>query len=289
MQELGCSKKKDLEIPIKGAEVMFDYHVHTSFSADSHMPMKAACDAAVGKGIEEIAFTEHLDIIYPDSDLKWDFDYEEYNKEVRHLKKTFKNRLTIVRGVEVGLHPSGYEAASAFIDRGGFDFVIGSVHVVDDKDLHEGAFFQKRTLNQAIYDYFCCLNQQVKDFDNFNVLGHLDLVKRYLKYLNCSAAEVRWQDYFPVIEDTLKALIESGRGIEVNMSGYRYGLGCSLPGRDVIKLYYDLGGEIITVGSDAHYEECVGLSIDKGVSLLKEIGFKYVTTFKERKPIFNRI
>lgn len=268
---------------------MFDYHVHTDFSADSNMPMAEACAAAVKKGIREIAFTEHLDVIYPDSELQWDFDYDDYTREIATLQAEYRGRLVLVRGVEVGLHPSGYEASCKFTEQGRFDFVLGSVHVVDDGDLHDGAFFQGKTCKEALTDYFIALNEQVKNYRHFNVVGHLDLIKRYVRYLNCQSRDINWKDYYDIIEDTLKELIHTGRGIEVNMSGYRYGLDCSLPDFDVICLYRQLGGEIITVGSDAHNTANIGLKLDEAMDLLRRAGFKYVTTFREQKPVFRSI
>ncbi len=94
------------------------------------------------------------------------------------------------------------------------------------------------------------------------------------------------KNYFDIIEDTFKTLINSSRGIEVNMSGFRYRIDCPLPDLSFVKLYHDLGGEIITVGTDAHSKHFVGKHLDLGYQLIEKAGFKYVTTFRERKPSF---
>jgi len=208
--------------------------------------------------------------------------------EVERLSDTFR-QLKIVKGVEVGLHPSGYKESKEFTDRGDFDFIIGSVHVVEDKDLHEGDFFLGKSVHQVLAEYFITVNDMVRNYPYFNVLGHLDLVKRYLKYLDCKCEDVNWHDYYDMIEDTLKVLIHSGRGIELNMSGYRYGLNTSHPGLSILRFYRELGGEIVTIGSDAHNAEAVGYKYDLAVQLLSQAKFKYVSVFAKQKPSFYKI
>ncbi|OEF97447.1 histidinol-phosphatase HisJ family protein [Desulfuribacillus alkaliarsenatis] len=268
---------------------MFDYHVHTNFSADSSMHMEKACQAAIAKNIQEIAFTEHLDLFYPNCDLTWNLEYDNYAKEIDTMRAKYGNQLKILKAIEVGLHPSVYQESRQFTNDNQFDFIIGSVHLADDNDLHEGYFFKDKSLQQALEIYFLTINNCVKEYTDFNVLGHLTLIKRYLHYLESHWEDVNWEDYFDIIEDTFKTLIDTSRGIELNMSGFRYNLNCSLPTLPFLQLYRDLGGEIITVGSDAHCESYVGKNIALGYDLLTEAGFQYVTTFEKRQPIFNKL
>lgn len=267
---------------------MVDYHVHTDFSSDCEMPMEEACQAARKIGIKEIAFTEHLDVIYPKSDLEWDFNVEQYTADIARISKDFAD-VKIVKGIEVGIHPSGYQQSREFTAAGNFDFVIGSIHVVEDKDLHGGEFFNAKSVDEVLEEYFLTVNKLVEEYQDFNVLGHLDLVKRYLKYLNCSWHQVNMRRYFDVIENTLQRLIDTGRGIELNMSGYRYGINCSHPDADVLRLYRQLGGEIITIGSDAHRVDAIGFHYDLAVELLAKANFKYVTTFERRQPSYHKL
>lgn len=267
---------------------MFDYHVHTSFSADSKMPMKQACETAINMGIKEIAFTEHLDYFYPGWDLKWEFDYAEYATKVEKMQQIF-HQLTILKAIEVGIHPNSYERSKQFTDENYFDFIIGSVHIVDDLDMHLGDYFKEKTLEQSIETYFQTVNQYVKEYEDFNVLGHLTLIKRYLHFKDYHWEQVDWTKYYDIIEDTFKSLIHTGRGIEVNLSGFRYRLDCVLPNLPFIKLYKETGGEIITVGTDAHSKHFVGKHVPYGYELLKEAGFEFVTTFRNRQPIFNKL
>ncbi len=265
---------------------MFDYHVHSLFSADSKMKLEDACQAAIAAGVKEIAFTEHIDYFYPNCDLIFDFDYAEYAKAVEKVQLQFQDQLTILKAVEIGIHPFKHEENCSFAQKNYFDFIIGSVHLADDKDLHNGDYFEGKNLEDAVERYFLTINQYVKEFHDFNVLGHLTLIKRYLHFVKSHWSEVKWEKYFDIIEDTFKVLIHSGRGIEVNMSGFRYRIDCALPDLPFLKLYKETGGEIITVGTDAHSKHFVGKHLDFGYELLQSAGFKYVTTFRERKPSF---
>ena len=265
---------------------MFDYHVHTSFSADSRMPMEKACQEAVDKGIQEIAFTEHVDYFYPDSTFVWEFDYDQYRAAVEKLQQTFQNKLTILKAVEIGMHPQSHNKNRQFVQENEFDFIIGSVHIVDDLDLHNGDFFKEKTIDDALRIYFETVNRLVKEYADFHVLGHLDLIKRYVHHLQYQVEGINWRKYDDIIEDTLKHLIETGRGIEINMSGYRYRIDCALPDLPIVSLYKQLGGEIITIGSDAHTPSYIGRYFNVGFRLLHQAGFKYVSVFRNGQPQF---
>lgn len=265
---------------------MFDYHVHSLFSADSKMKLAEACEAAIEAGVKEIAFTEHIDYFYPNCDLIFDFDYQEYAKAIDQVQEQYLNKLKILKAVEIGIHPFKHKENSMFAKANDFDFIIGSVHLADDLDLHNGDYFKGKSLDEALETYFLTINQYVKEFADFNVLGHLTLIKRYLHYVKAYWADVQWKNYYDIIENTFKILIESERGIEVNMSGFRYRIDCALPDLPFLKLYKDVGGEIITVGTDAHSKHFVGKHLEFGYQLLEQAGFKYVTTFRQRKPTF---
>ncbi|WP_026694999.1 histidinol-phosphatase HisJ family protein [Peribacillus kribbensis] len=268
---------------------MFDYHVHTSFSADSKMPMDTACQTAIEAGVKEIAFTEHMDYFYPNCDLTFEFDYGEYSGMVDLLRGRYGSRLTIRKAVEIGIHPYTYLQSKKFTDTNEFDFIIGSVHIADNLDLHNGDYFKGKSLKEALETYFITINTYVKEYQDFNVLGHLTLIKRYLHYVNSHWEKVDWSLYYEIIEDTFKALIQTSRGIEVNLSGYRYRIDSPLPNLPFIQLYKEAGGEIITVGTDAHSRHFVGKHLEIGYSLLKKAGFEYITSFEQRKPTFHKL
>jgi histidinol-phosphatase (PHP family) len=268
---------------------MYDYHVHSDFSADCGMAMEDACQAAVKKGVKEIVFTDHVDYVYPGSSYKWEFDYDRYSQNIMRFRSLFQGNLSVLKGVEIVLHPGTKERNEQFVTDHEFDFVIGSVHIVEDLDLHFGDYFKGKQIAQALEGYYQTLHACVKNEPHFNVLGHLDLIKRYVHHAGAKVEEIKWRQYDDMLEDTLKILIETGRGIEINMSGYRYKLDGPLPDFPVLKLYKELGGEIVTIGSDAHTPHFIGKHFQKGYAMLEEAGFRYVTTFRERKPHFTPI
>ncbi|MET3683924.1 histidinol-phosphatase (PHP family) [Alkalibacillus flavidus] len=261
---------------------MFDNHMHSNFSADCDAPMESMIEAGIARGVQELSFTEHIDYDYPDPSIHFDVDLERYHQSIRSMQQQYGDQITIRKGIELGFQPHLTERYQQLLQQHSFDFVIGSMHTTDNKDLHSGRLFEGQSLNDAYEKYYTELFECAKAFDGFSILGHIDLVTRY-KY------EPGVYHFHDVIEEIFKVIIPRGQGIEINTSGYKYGMDRVHPTRDILKMYYDMGGEIVTVGSDAHKPERVGDHIESSYDLLRDIGFKYVTTFDQLKPTFHRL
>ncbi|MBO8155040.1 MAG: histidinol-phosphatase HisJ family protein [Bacillaceae bacterium] len=261
---------------------MFDYHIHSHFSADCDTAMEDMIQSAIKKGIKEVCFTDHIDYDYPDPDFIFEFNLKEYDHSIQHMKEHYQNHISIKKGVEIGIQPHLLDRYNTLLNQESFDFIICSMHSTDGYDLHSGKFFEGKSLNEAYETYYTELYDCIKTFKNYSVLGHLDLVKRY-RY------EPGVHHFHEIIEEILKTIIADGKGIEVNTSGYRSGLDSGMPSRDILELYKDLNGEIITIGSDSHVTGTLGYGFQKTADLLKDIGFNYITTFKNRKPVFHNI
>ncbi|WAA10981.1 histidinol-phosphatase HisJ family protein [Fervidibacillus albus] len=261
---------------------MFDYHVHSHFSADCDVHMNEMIDQAVKKGIKELCFTDHIDYDYPDPNFRFEFDVKEYDETVQRLKQRYKGKIDVKKGVEIGIQPHLVDRYTALLQRESFDFIICSMHTTDGFDLHSGKFFEGRTLHEAYETYYTELFTCIQSFNEYSVLGHLDLVKRY-RY------EPNVYHFHDIIEEIFKTIIPRGKGIEVNTSGFRSGLQSGMPSKDILELYKHLGGEIVTIGSDSHTPNTLGDRYEQTVQLLKEIGFRYVATFENRNPIFHKI
>ena len=164
-----------------------------------------------------------------------------------------------------------------------FDFVICSMHTTDGKGLHSGDLFKDRTIEEAYQVYYEELLFCIRHFENYNVLGHLDLVKRY------TVDRPSKQLFHDIITEIFKIIIPQGKGIEINTSGTRYGLSHAMPSVDILKLYKTYGGEIITLGSDAHRVTEIAYEFKDALELLDSIGFQYVTTFDKMQPHFHTI
>lgn len=261
---------------------MFDFHLHSSFSEDCDTPMEEMVKEAIKKGIKEMCFTEHLDEDYPDPDWTFDLDFVKYDQKIKEMQRTYGDKIKIRKGIELGVQPHVLDSYKKITSNEYFDFIICSMHAAKKKDLHFGEFFKGKSLDQAYEEFYTELFECIKKFKRFNILGHLDLVTRY-KYEDGVGM------CLDIIEEIFKEIIPNGQGIEINTSGFYYGIGRVHPHLDILKLYKELGGEIITIGSDAHKPERLAEYYDYSVDLLKNLGFKYVATFENQQPIFHKL
>ncbi|GAB6086962.1 histidinol-phosphatase HisJ family protein [Alkaliphilus crotonatoxidans] len=264
---------------------MFDYHVHSHFSPDASMNMEEAIEAALARGVTELCFTDHIDYDFDGNHSDIAFEYQDYFSTIDQYRKKYENRITIKYGVEFGLQPHLTEKYRKDALDHPFDFIICSIHSVAKSDLYSGNFFENRNQPDAYCAYFNDLIKVINHFDNYSIIGHMDVIKRYGSYDMILPLEA----YRGLAEELLKAIIEKGKGIELNTSGIRYQLNDWHPSIDILKLYRQLGGEIITLGSDSHRTEHLAFDFPKALKALSDIGFKYITTFDQMKPSFHAI
>lgn len=267
-----------------------DFHMHTAFSTDSDAPARTMIEEAVQKGLTAICITDHWDEDYPFyEDLGADafsFDLEKYFRELRALQEKYADRIDVRIGIELGLQPHLGEAYRKLVRQYPFDFVIGSVHVVNRTDPYYGEIFAEGSDEAAYRETFRVTLENLKHIEDFDVLGHIDYVVRYGKH---QAEEYSYQRFAPLLDEILKTVIQKGKGIELNMAGMKYGLGFAHPHPDVLKRYRELGGEVITIGSDGHKPEHIAYDFEKAGAILESCGFKYYTEFRGRKPIFKQL
>lgn len=259
---------------------MIDYHIHTSFSCDSETPMISMAEAAHKRGLTEICFTDHIDLDFPGG-IDFVFDFDKYDMVVNETKKAFPD-MNIRKGVEAGLDPGTKQELQRLISGSNFDYVIGSVHLVCGLDPYKSEFWDAYTKCQAFEEYLKVCIECATEIDFFDVFGHIGYVSKF-----CPLEEplFKYSDYKDAVDELLKILIEKGKGIEVNTSGIK-NTGSVMPETPIIKRYFELGGEIITVGSDAHEESAVGRAVNETLGILKSVGYKYVCAFDNRKPKF---
>ncbi len=265
----------------------FDYHVHTSFSNDSETPMQSVIESAIEEGITELCFTDHVDFDYDDEakNVDWIFDVEDYFKTIEAFRLQYRDKINLKTGVEFGVQPHLKERMDQFVGRYDFDFVLASQHTVDRTDLYYQKYFQGKTDFESVRHYYEMYNACAKMSDQYSVLGHLDLYVRYKKDL----VNHDVHQHFDILEDLFKHLAYNGKGIEVNAGGYKYGLGVNNPTPDILKFYKACGGEIITLGSDAHTTDYLGTHFEDNIEMLKALGFKYITSYDKMKPHFHAI
>ena len=258
--------------------------------------MKSVIEDAIKMGMSEICFTDHVDygikrdwdsgpgIPYRSGKLLANVDYPLYANTILEHQYYYGNQITIRMGMEFGMQVHTIPKYEKLFKRYPFDFIILSVHEVENKEFWLQEFQLDKTQQEYNERYYLELLELVKNYKNYSVLGHLDLISRYDMNGIYPFEKVR-----PIITDILKIVIKDGKGIEVNTSGYRYGLKDLTPSKDILKLYHDLGGNVLTIGSDSHEKEHLGAHILDTKHKLLSLGFYEYCTFHQMKPCYHSI
>lgn len=255
-----------------------DLHTHSSFSSDSGEPLSEMVKAAAEKGLRTICLTEHLDLDYPGGEFM--LDTEGYQKELLRVRETAKD-IELLFGVELGLMDYLAPRLDEYSKARDFDFIIGSSHLIDGQDPYYPEYFQSLGSKTGVLRYFESILANIKAMDCFDVYGHLDYAVRYSPEKSYDPRE-----YSEITDEILRLLIGKGKGIEINTAGIKSGLGYVHPHEFILKRYKELGGEIITIGSDAHDRTRVAADFDKAEAALAAAGFRYYTIFRKRQPYF---
>lgn len=272
--------------------IIADCHVHSDFSSDSKAPMEQMIKQGIKEGLKWICFTDHMDYDYPPvSEYSFVFDPEAYVRKINELKERYKDQIEILTGIELGLQPHLSERMDALLKSFSFDFVIGSSHVVDNMDPYYADYWENRSVKDGIYRYYESIIENCKAFQGFNVYGHIDYIIRYVPGQLSSPVKMDYSytEYADILDEVLKTIITSDKGIEVNSSGLKYGHAYPHPKPEILKRYKELGGELITIGSDAHRPEHLCYSFSVISDLLKSLGFKYYAVFIQGKPVYERL
>ena len=263
--------------------MLCDFHLHTDFSADSDAPVRSQIEQAIALGMQEICITDHHDYDTHNPKSPFILDFSRYLPYLEQVREEYKDRIRVNIGVELGLLLHDHDALKVQAQSYPFDYIIGSSHFVDDMDPYFPAYFEGRSERHSYERYFEVSLNRVRAMDCFDSFGHLDYVVRYGPTRNKNYS---YQSYQEFIDPILKTLAEKGKGLECNTGGLKYGLGHPNPTEDILKRYRALGGEILTIGSDAHAPQHVGYDFHLLPELLKACGFRYYTVFHERKPVF---
>lgn len=269
--------------------ILTDYHLHSSFSGDSDTPMEKMVERGIAMGMEAMCFTEHMDMDYPYSKGEkgiFELDTDAYVHGFRHCKEKYGGQIRLHFGIELGIQPHLAGKLEAYVKKYPFEFVIASSHVCNGKDPYYADFYKGRTQEAAYREYFQSILDNLKVFHDYDIYGHLDYVVRYGPEKDRGYSYGKYGD---ILDKILCHLVESGNGIEVNTGAIPHGLKELNPSTDILKRYRNLGGEIITVGSDAHAPERIGEGFERVADILKSCGYKYYTVFADRKPEFIKL
>lgn len=257
---------------------MFDYHMHSTVSFDGHNTGLEMALAAKEAGMKEICFTDHIDYT-PEMDMV--FDLQRYSEAYDHLEVP---GLLIRRGMEYGLTPDNQQQLKEDSLRRNYDFVLGSVHMVDGVDVYWQPYWEGKTQEEATRLQLEHTLKCVQNHNDYDVLAHLTFISKSRG--NPTNELIPYDDYRELFDEILKELVRHDKGLELNTSGIDR-CGGPLPTLDFFHRFKELGGKIITVGSDAHTADRAGQYTYEMVNALKEI-FGYVCTFENRQPIFHK-
>lgn len=261
---------------------MFDFHMHSRVSFDGHDRGEQMALAAKAVGLKEICFTDHLDYDPLGKMGVLAFDTAAYNAEYDSLEVP---GLIIRRGMEFGMTADNVAQFKQDLQRRPFDFVLGSIHFVDDLDVYFEEFWAGKSVFQAERRYLETTLECVQLHEDFDVLAHLT----YIAKARCHPAPrpVPFAEHRELIDEILRVLARKGKGLEINTSGADR-CGDFLPGAEYVRRFRELGGEIVTIGSDAHTSDRVGQYAGQACEILKDI-FGYVCTFEGRNPVFHKL
>lgn len=255
-----------------------DYHLHSFFSGDGQSTVEEICRAAVERGFTHIAITDHHDIGNPVYEMK---DLDGYVKEIGRCRALFP-MLDIAMGMEMDYRQETWEQMKKIPARLGLDFALLSLHFLDGVDPYLPEYFEGRTQREGYLLYLERLCDMITATEGPWVLGHITYVSKFARFPD---PMMRYGEYAEELDRVLSLAIEKGYGLEVNASGLKNCAGL-LPNLDILRRYRELGGRIITLGSDAHCAADLGRWISEAAEAVKAAGFEHVAVYRDLKPRF---
>ena len=285
-----------------------DYHLHCEFSDDSRERMETQIERAIELKLDEICFTDHVDYgikkDWSEGNIVWrggdamssgvegkdplaNVNYPEYFSKIDRMRETYKGQIVIKKGLEFGIQSITADQFRELYNkyRDELDFVLFSMHQVNNLEFWTQDFQRGKTQKEYNEEYYREIYETQKIFKDYSVLAHLDLIVRYDKN-----GVYPFENVKDMIAEILKLAIADGKGIELNTSSWKYGFADTQPSRAILKLYKDLGGRILTAGSDAHVAKMLADHLDEGYRILRdEIGFKEICTFEKMQPVFHAL
>ncbi|MGI6093810.1 MAG: histidinol-phosphatase HisJ family protein [Lachnospiraceae bacterium] len=264
-----------------------DCHIHSDFSGDCHVPMERMVREGICKGLTVMCFTEHLDLDFPEeSGMIFSLDVEKYQEAFTRMKEKYQRQIELLFGIEIGLQPHLQAVHEKLTGQYPFDFVIGSRHLLLGQDPCVPEVFASDTQEALYRRYFCEIKENLQTFSNVDACGHMDYIVRYGPQKNQGYT---YEVYKEEIDEILNLLLDKQIALEINSSGYKYGLGHPHPLPQILKRYRKLGGELLTIGSDAHEPQHLAYDFNRIKEVLWDSGFHHYTVFRQRKPSFVRL
>lgn len=277
---MGSKKQLSIETCDFKGRIFGDSHIHSEYSPDSKEPLEKIIQSAIQKKMKYLSVTDHFDATdevggYPPIT-------NAYLGEIKRLQEKYSDQIDFLFGVEIGFHPGYSEQVEKIAAHPMLDFVIGSGHEVFDEDPFFSSFYDHRTEREGYHLYFEGVLEYVKNYHFFDSLGHLDYM---IRYSAGKEATYHISDHWDVIEPILETLIKKDKAMEINTASWAKGLANAHPHPTILKRFREMGGEKVTVGSDAHMAKMVGYGFSEVRNLLLDAGFDHYVYYKKRRPI----
>ena len=264
---------------------MFDYHIHTTHSGDGQVPDRAQIWAAIYMGLDEICITDHMEVHFPlAKHLNFELDVPSYVSELQDLAQEFRTEINVKWGLEVGLQNHSLAETEQRLEGYPFHYILAARHMFDYEPPYRPDW-NALTKAEVFDTYLRHILECVKIYRRFNCLAHLTY---YCRMCPAEDPSLHYSHAPDAIDELFTLLVERGQGIEINTSTYKR-FGYCMPDLDIVRRFRELGGEVITVGSDAHMPNHVGNHLKEGLQLIQAAGLDYVCTFEYEKPIFHKI
>jgi histidinol-phosphatase (PHP family) len=258
-----------------------NYHVHTNYTSDAVPTVAQVCARAAELGFDEICITNHqewMDVL--NGDKKHYLTAAEWKQAITEITSARKRypSMNIKLGVEMGYLEGHVDEMRGFLKRYPFDYIIGSVHCINGKFLHECIGLEPRWLYKQYYG----LLKQMVDANYCDCIGHFDVIKRHIPFDDSDS-------YKKLVEAVINAMKKKGIGFELNTMGWHYDSQDSHPSRQILEMLYGAGIRKVTIGTDAHRVEELEYRMNEGLNLLKDVGFREICTFSGRKAEFHKL
>ena len=270
--------------------VLVDYHVHSDVSEDCDSSMWDMVRAKAAAGVEVLCFTNHCDLIDWQTDLpkpRCRAVTRESAERMKEMRTHHTPPIELRLGLELAEGHRDAPLAAELAGDGALDFVLGSLHMLPG---YGDLYFQHYTSVEqceGLFDLYLDELLQIVPLDFYDVLAHLGYGRRYMRRAGVDAA-MTLERFGEKIERLLRIVIDKGKGLEINCSGIRDGCG-PFPSEEILRLYRSLGGELVTLGSDAHRPEDAGKGLAEGLRTLRRCGFDRVAVFRNRRADFIEI
>lgn len=267
---------------------MFDCHLHSELSFDSKMLPEEACIKAIDMGLKGIGFTDHYEYFKIATGENEPFDFGKLNTFIKYLREKYSKRIIVLKGVEVDIQPHTIDITKAVCLKNDFDYIIGSIHVIDGMDPYHQDYYEGISKYEAYRKYLEKVYYMITHFDELDIVGHIDYITRYPHY---DDRTLRYNDHISILDAILEYVAKNNKGLELNTKSY-----FPFPGRNIIspdisiyKRFKELGGEIVCLGSDAHRCDAVGYRFPEFAEFLSNAGFKYAAYFENKQVKYYKL